>query len=63
MLALAGGLAALLIGVVLWKLFKLAFKAVVFVVVAAALAAVVALYVSGGRPAPPSVVPVPVAPR
>jgi len=47
--------------------FKLTLKIVVFVIAAAAIAAVVALYVTGGRPwlstSPPPVVPVPEGPR
>lgn len=54
----AGGvIAALVVGIIAWKLFKLALKVVVFVAVAAAIAAVVALYLQGGRPTLPVELP------
>ncbi|OGQ23933.1 MAG: hypothetical protein A2138_19425 [Deltaproteobacteria bacterium RBG_16_71_12] len=66
-MALVGLVAAGVLTLVLWKLFKLTLKIVVFVIAAAAIAAVVALYVTGGRPwlstSPPPVVPVPEGPR
>lgn len=50
---IAGVVAALVVGVVLWKVFKLALKIVVFVVGAAAIALVVALAAQHGGAALP----------
>lgn len=62
-LGLGGALAALVLGLVLWRLFKLALKVVVFVVGAALVALVVVLAVqNGGASLPLPAVPAPAAP-
>lgn len=54
---IAGAAAALVLGVVLWKVFKLALKIVVFVVGAAAIAVIVVLAAQHGGAALPLPVP------